>query len=472
MKKNNDFHTQLTLLHELAEEFSQPRPVSHGLSATELKSLLDFSLTDEAADPALLKEAAGFFLKYNPDVSQSAFYKLLYSGVNKPALLGDWVAVLSNANMHTFQMSPVATLMELELIKKWNSLIGFEHGDGVMLTGGSQGNLIAMMLARASKAPGSKKNGLQGKTLVAYVSDQAHYSNLRAANVLGIGEDNLLSVATDQDGCIIPEQLDTAIRQSIDQGHTPFYIGLTSGTTVVGAFDPIGPCAEIARRYGLWLHVDGAWGAPVLFSDKYRHYMDGVERADSFSWDMHKLINVPLTAAGIQVREAGFLKEAIAGGGGDYLFHADENADFNLGERSIQCGRRADALKAWMSWKAAGTLGYADKLDRLQDLKSYCVEQLTAHPDFTLLGPSGYLNILFRYEPRAGLDEAQLRQLTIAICKQLRNTGQAFVDYANFKGRSGIRLILANGEAGKGDIDKLIGNCKTAGESIIKAGLI
>lgn len=456
----------LELLSTLIEESQESRPVAQAPAARQLQTQLDLSLRKEGSSSGQLLDAARAYLHFNPDVSQPAFFKLLFSGLNKPALLGDWITSLSNATMHTYQVGPVATLMELELIKQWNALVGFEEGDGVMVSGGSQANLIGMMLARQKAVPNVKEQGLRGKTLVAYISDQAHYSALKAVNVLGIGSENLIAVDSDQEGRILPEALRQAIEDSLSKGHTPFFIGLTAGTTVTGAFDPVAPCAQIAREFDLWLHIDGAWGAPVLFSDSHKHLLADCELADSVAWDAHKLMNVPITAAVILVKQAGLLKQACSGGGSDYLFHHDENADFNLGQRSIQCGRRADALKVWMSWKAIGSQGFSDKIDALQSLKTYCVEQIQNLPQFEILANAPYLNVLFRYNPNSQLDESQLRQLNINICKQLMAEGVAYIDYANYKDRTGIRLILANGEATREDIDYMLANCQRVGDQI------
>ena len=459
----------LEMLNTLIDQLPAQRPVSQAPNAKQLQADLDISLNWQGADSEQLMSAAKAYLDFNPDVSQVAFFKLLYSGLNSPALLGDWVTSLSNATMHTYQVGPVATLMELELIKQWNNLIGFSEGDGVMVSGGSQANLIAMLLARHKKAPDMKQRGTQGKTLVAYVSDQAHYSSLKAANVLGIGSDNLIAVASDELGRIDPDALNTEIEKSIAKGHTPFFIALTAGTTVIGAYDPVQPCSVIAKKHDLWLHIDGAWGAPVLFSEKHRHLLQHSELADSVTWDAHKLMNVPITAAVILVKEAGMLKQACSGGGGEYLFHSDENSEFNLGERSIQCGRRADALKVWMSWKSIGNKGFSDKIDHLFDCKNYCVDQINTNPKLQLLAPAAYLNVLFRYSA-ADLSEAQLKSLNIAICTQMKANG-LYIDYAQYKGSYGIRLILANGQCQLTDIDKVLIACVETGDRLYQEGL-
>lgn len=447
----------------LAEE----RPVVQAPAAQELAAQLDVSLGEQGADWPTLEAAVCNYLHYNPDAAQPDFFKLLYSGRNDAALLGDWVTSLSNATMHTYQVGPVATLMELELIRQWNRLVGFDDtGEGVMVAGGSQANLIGMMLARHHICPDYKTRGSQGQTLVAYVSDQAHYSAQKAANVLGIGTDNLIAVATDEQGRMCPDALTAEINASIANGHVPFFIGLTAGTTVTGAFDPVAACSKIAKAYNIWLHIDGAWGAPVLFSQQHRHLLADSHLADSVAWDAHKLMNVPITAAVILVKHAGALTACCSGGGGDYLFHADENAAYNLGERSIQCGRRADALKVWLSWKALGNQGFAAKIDHLQAMRATCVEQIGASSQLELLADASYLNVLFRFNPGTGLTEAQLRTLNIEICKIMMRSGGPYVDYAQYKGRTGIRLILANGEVNAGHIERLITKVERVGDEL------
>jgi glutamate/tyrosine decarboxylase-like PLP-dependent enzyme len=467
----------LELFHNLAQaHVSNSRPVSQPITAAELEKLIDIGLSNDPADMATLATAARQYLHYNPDSAQVDFFKLLYSGHNAPALLGDWVASLSNANMHTYQMSPVASLMEVELINQLNSLIGFRsadnEADGIMVSGGSQANLIAMMMARHKACPRLKAQGFNGQALVAYVSDQAHYSAQKAANILGIGSDNLVAVASDNEGRLDPQALTQAIELSLSQGKQPFYLSLTAGTTVVGAYDPIVSCRAIADQYNLWLHIDGAWGAPVLFSASHKHLLAGSELADSFTWDAHKLMNVPITAAVVLTPHKGMLEAACGGGGGDYLFHSDANAELNLGAKSIQCGRRADALKVWLSWKAVGHQGFADKIDKLQQLKTDCVEQINSSLQLHMIAPAVYLNVLFQFRPKEKEKEKQtqeqLRSLNIAICKRMQAQGNAFVDYAKYKDKTGIRLILANSNTQADDIKRLLTLCIDTGQALIE----
>ena len=443
------------------------RPVSQGIIASELEKIVDVSLAEHGSSLEELEKAIQDYLCYSPDVSRPEFFKLLYSGVNTPALLGDWITSLTNATMHTYQVGPVSTLMELELIRQWNRLIGFENGEGVMVSGGSQANIIGMMLARHHAVPEVKGSGLRGKTLVAYVSDQSHYSNQRAANILGIGTDNLVAIESDDQGRMKPEALEQAIETSLSKGHLPFYVGLTAGTTVLGAYDPVKPCSDIARKYNIWLHIDGAWGAPALFSESHKHLLADSHLADSFAWDAHKLMNVPITAAVILVNHHDALRHCIAGGGGEYLFHQDANAQYNLGERSIQCGRRADALKVWLSWKAIGNQGFANKIDHLQQIKTDCVDMIENLDCLEMLAPAAYLNVLFRYVPKCAMSDEKIGELNKTICKTMVAEGDAYVDYANYKGKFGIRLIIANEQITTDHISALLEKCQQYGQRMI-----
>ena len=382
------------------------------------------------------------------------------------------VTSATNTTMHTYEVAPVATLMEIELIKQLNSLVGFPEGEGLMVTGGSNANMIAMLCGRHQILPEAKLKGLGDHHLVAFVSDQAHYSYAKAANLLGIGIENLVKVQSDVEGKMIPQALEAAIQQSLSPGQTPFFVGATAGTTVLGAFDPLPAIAEIAKKYGLWLHVDGAWGAPVLFSDQHQHLLAGSELVDSFTWDAHKLMGVPLICSAILVKEKGILSQACSGGGTDYLFHEDENEFYNLGKISLQCGRRVDALKLWLCWKYYGNKGYQKQIENLFEIASYATEYIRNGDNLELIAEPEFLNICFRYIPAKNqLSNVSLDKINLAIRQKLIYSGAAFVNYAHYQGKIIIRLILANSELQKTDLKKFFYNLVDTGkiceESII-----
>ena len=434
-------------------------------TANVLKEKLDLTLPDDGVALEELIPIVESYLQYSVRTGSTQFFNLLFSGSSLPGILGEMVTSATNTTMHTYENAPIATLIEIELIKQLNNLVGFKDGEGIMVTGGSNANAIAMLCGRHQALPEAKFKGLGNHQLVAFVSEQAHYSYSKAANLLGIGIDNLVKVKSDLDGKMMPQALETAIQQSLSEDKIPFFVGATAGTTVLGAFDSLPPLAEITQKYGLWLHVDGAWGAPVLFSKKYQHLLAGSELVDSFTWDAHKLMRVPLICSAILVKEKGILSEACSGGGTDYLFHDDENDLYNLGQMSLQCGRKVDALKMWLCWKYYGKKGYEKQVDSLLELANYATEYIRNCDNLELIAEPKFLNICFRYiSQKNQLDTTTLDRLNLEIRQKLIHSGTAFVNYAHYQGKIIIRLILANSELQKNDLEKFFHNLVNAGK--------
>ena len=436
-------------------------------SAEQLNEKIDVGLGRQGCSMDELTGHIKQYLHYTPDVGHVQFNKLLYSGKDSIAVLGDWLASVTNSTMHTYQMAPVATLMEMEIVRKLNLLIGFDDGDGIMVSGGTMANMIGMMLARYKICPDIKQNGLSSQPrLVAYVSELSHYSYQKGANLLGIGTENLVAIEADENGQMKMAALEQAISQSIDQGKQPFFIGLTAGTTVIGAFDSVLEAAAIAKQQKLWLHIDGAWGGPALFSKKINYFLAGSELADSFTWDAHKLMNMPVTTSLILVKDNSILEDCCSGGGSEYLFHADENDNYNLGKKSLQCGRRVDALKLWLSWKAKGSMQFEKRVDDLLDLKDHALQLIASSPRLKLLEPAAYLNILFRYEPVSEMSNQDLTRLNTQICKTMMHDDLGFVDYAQYKGKLGIRYIIANDRLDRECVELFMKRCENIGNEL------
>ena len=472
MKKNITHQTELIKAAELLVESlkywqTDDKNITRYYPAEQLIDKIDIALGNRGCTTDELIQHIKQYLHYTPDAGDVQFNKLLYSGIDSIAVLGDWLASVTNSTMHTYQMAPVATLMEMEIIRRLNQLIGFTEGDGIMVSGGTMANMIGMMLARYKKYPDVKRNGLSPHpSLVAYVSELSHYSYQKATNILGIGAENLVTIETDENGQLKMAALEQSISQTIDQGKQPFFIGLTTGTTILGSFDSIPEAAAIAKQHSLWLHVDGAWGGPAVFSKKINHLLAGSELADSFTWDAHKFMNMPVTTSLILVKDKSILEDCCSGGGGDYLFHSDENDAYNLGKKSLQCGRRADALKLWLSWKAKGSAQFTKRVDYLLDLKNYALTLIESTSKLNLLAPAAYLNILFRYEPNYEISNENLAHLNTQICKTMMREDLGFVDYAHYKGKLGIRYILANDKLDRGYVELFLKRCEDIGNKL------
>lgn len=177
-------------------------------------------------------------------------------------------------------------------------------------------------------------------------------------------------LSTDHHGRLRPDALKQPIPKILAENKQPFFVGLTAGTTVIGSFDSVTEAAALTQKHNIWLHIDGVWGGPVLLSEQHQQLLVDIALTDSFVWDAHKLMNIPLTASALLVKDKHILKVVCSGGGRVYLFHEDEYAEFNLGSQSLQCGWRVDSLKFWLSWKAVGSTDYARKVDKLMAIKA------------------------------------------------------------------------------------------------------
>ena len=189
-----------------------------------------------------------------------------------------------------------------------SEMVGFSDGFGTFTTGGSNGNMLGMLCAREHLLAGSTKQGFDGRTTVIFVSAEAHYSVLMAANVIGIGHQNIIKVQCDEDGRMRPDRLEEEIALARREGMRPLCVVATAATTVRGAYDDLEALSEVAHREGLWLHVDAAWGGTCLFSNVHAALMDGVQKADSVCWDAHKMMGVPLICSAFLIKNPDVLR--------------------------------------------------------------------------------------------------------------------------------------------------------------------
>ena len=422
--------------------------------AAFLQKELDLHLPEWGTSLEALVPIVESYLQHSTRTNDRQFFNQLWGGSELPGAIAEMVTGAANTSMYTYEVAPVATLMERKLIEALCDTIGFEDGEGIMVSGGSNANALGMLCARHRCLPQVKYTGSRDRPPVAFVSDRAHYSFLKAANLLGIGMENTIAVPTDGRDRMDVEKLEAAIARSLDAGKIPFFVGATAGTTVSGAFDPIPAIAEVSRKYGLWLHIDGAWGGPVLFSRQYEHLLAGSELADSFTWDAHKLLGIPLVCSFFLTKEKGILLDACSSSGTDYIFHEDENSTYDLGPISLQCGRKVDAFKLWLSWQYHGRSGYETRVDRLFELAKYATQWVRNCDRLELVLEPTFLNVCFRYNPSdRAFSEGELDAINLKVRERLMRSGQAFVNYARVRDRVVIRLILANPKVREEDID-------------------
>uniref|UniRef100_A0A669EMB2 Glutamate decarboxylase 1b n=1 Tax=Oreochromis niloticus TaxID=8128 RepID=A0A669EMB2_ORENI len=419
-------------------------------------------------------------LKYGVRTGHPRFFNQLSSGLDIIGLAGEWLTSTANTNMFTYEIAPVFVLMEQLTLKKMREMIGWPNGegDGLFSPGGAISNMYSVMIARYKYFPEVKTKGMSAAPrLVLFTSEHSHYSIKKAGAALGFGTDNVILLSTDERGRVIPADLEAKILDAKQKGYVPLFVNATAGSTVYGAFDPISEIADICEKYNLWLHVDGAWGGGLLMSRKHRHKLNGIERANSVTWNPHKMMGVPLQCSAILVREKGILAGCNSMCAG-YLFQPDKQYDvtYDTGDKAIQCGRHVDIFKFWLMWKAKGTAGFEQHIDKCLDLSQYLYNKIKNREGYEMVfdGVPQHTNVCFWYIPPSlrGMPDGderreKLHRVAPKIKAMMMESGTTMVGYqpqgnkVNF-----FRMVVSNPSATQSDIDFLIDEIERLGHDL------
>jgi len=424
-----DLFTTLTEQRQTQEE---REPVAPAVPPETLLDELPLELPEQGLAFEEVAERLSAVIEATPSTAPGRFYNQLFGGREPFAVLGDLVATGLNNSMYTYKVAGPQVLLENGLIERMGNLMGYEQHEGTFTPGGSLSNLCAMLLARDQACPDFRERGMDGSRLRVYTSVDSHYSVPKAAAILGVGRENVVRIPVDHGGRMLAPELARAIDADLEAGYVPLMVNATAGTTVLGAFDPIAELADVCEPRDLWLHMDGAFGASMVFDERFETSFEGSERADSITWDAHKLMGVPLTCSVLLVRERGLLKASFDEAAG-YLFQTEDD-QWNPGTRSIQCGRRNDALKLWTNWLHHGTAGYRARTERMRDLALLAAECVRESPGMKLAKEPESLTVCFTVEGSTAE----------AMCDSLQDTGRAMVGHALVEDVSVVRLALVD----------------------------
>ena len=367
------------------------------------------------------------------------------------AALGDLVSSLLNNSVAVHEMAQAGTQIERQVIRWLCASIGWgQDSDGILTSGGSLGNLTALLAARNLATQGSAwRQGLhRGPPLALLVSDQAHYSLARAAGVLGLGQESIVAIPTDSRFRANLSALAQLYRQTEQEGKKVIAIVANAGTTATGSFDPLREMGEFCREKGVWFHIDGAHGASALYSEKYRSLTEGIELASSLVWDMHKMLFAPslVTAVLFRHREdnyAAFSQEA------SYLFaRRPEEAEFDVALRTLECTKRTMGIKLWVALNVHGAKVIGQMVTKTFDLARQFADLLKGQPDFELATEPASNILCFRHVPAAlktlenaseKLDAHQLR-----VRQKVVASGKYFLVHTVLRNKVYLRTTLMN----------------------------
>jgi L-2,4-diaminobutyrate decarboxylase len=377
--------------------------------------------------------------------------------------------------MDSWDQSPSATIIEIKLIEWLREQIGYSAGDaGVFTSGGTQSNLMGLMLARdaffARQGHSVQQHGLTGdlSKIKVFCSDSAHFSVQKNMALMGLGYQSVTQVKTDAFSRMDLADLKTKLAQAKTNGEQVMAIVATAGTTDAGAIDPLEDITALAAQENIWVHVDAAWGGALLLSEKYRHYLNGLESADSVTLDFHKQFFQTISCGAFllkDVRHYELMRYQAAYLNSDF---DEEHGVPNLVSKSLQTTRRFDALKLWMGLEALGKKQYAEIIDNGVTLSQKVAEYVSAQPHLELVMQPQLASVLFRFCPKSG-DRAFIALLNQRIGDVLLASGSANVGVTEADGVTCLKLTLLNPTVCLEDVKVLLASVKETAEKLLNA---
>jgi aromatic-L-amino-acid decarboxylase len=442
---------------ELKRLFDEPLPIA-GSSAEEI--LQQFAR--DVAPNAMGVPSPHYFGQFNP----------------APLAIGVWADALCsslNQNAGAWRNGPTSAMIEAQTIRWLCELIGYgENAFGVLASGGSEANLIALKCARDRVSTEIAWRGArQGSDLTVYTSEQCHYSVEKSLDILGVGRESLRKIEIDDQFHVRLDKLNEAIKQDVNEGRRPFCIVGVAGTTATGVIDDLPALAEIARAHDCWYHVDAAYGGALAFSDKHRDKLRGIEAADSITFDPHKWMFVPFSCGTTLVRDGGQVLRNSFDMSPDYLAEQRgfDDAQYDFFRYGQMGTRRFNALKLWMCFKFMGQRGYSQTVERHIELTQHLAARLDALPDFQRVGEVETAVCCFRYLPDLvrTMPPEQQDEVQQALQQRIEKSGKAFFPSTTLQGRRALRVNVNSFLTEQRHIDDLIKLLISEGAAITKS---
>ncbi len=421
-----------------------------------------------------LEAIIDLYLKTGIAVHSPGYMGRQFSGVIPLAGIMDLVNSTINQPSSFYEAAQLPNVAEEIMANELNQFIGWETGTFAMVTtsGGSLGTLTALLAARNNKFPELWSKGfsaLEGQGYPAIAVGDGHYSISRAAGILGIGEEQIVRLPLNDKKQICIEKVRPTLEAAEEKGLTVFAIVSSTGTTTMGAFDPIEQLSHIAQEKNIWLHVDGCHGASLLVCDQLRDKVKGIEKADSFVWDTHKTMFMPGVCTLLFYKN----KEKSYGAfhqDASYVFEKqpDVYTQFDRAQQNFECTKRPLIMNLWVTWSIYGRELFANKLEYLCQLTQNAYGILEQEKDFqTVHDPE--MNILcFRYLP-SNLEETALPEFQVMIRNRLKEGGTFFISKVNVDGKACLRVVFMNHKIEIVHFQLLLREIRKIGQEIIQS---
>ena len=445
------------------------RPVRAENYAGKTTELIDTQLSAEGVPLEQLLNECRTIMDLSRHNGHPRFFGYIASPSTPIGAYGDLIASALNANITCWRSGPAGTEIERLVVRWLGSLIGYDQdANGLLTSGGSMANLIALLIASRRGSNVSRQGFWNaGPPMTVYASEEVHMSIAKAADILGIGRDQVRVIPCDERQRMRVDVLRETIEADLREGLRPFCVVGSAGTTNTGVVDPLMEIADVAAEFELWFHVDGAYGAPGVLDAGKQHLFEGLDRADSVSLDPHKWLYVPVDAGCLLFRDAAAAKAAFSTEDADYIKthgYADEEA-FAFWDYGVELSRRFRALKVWLTLQYYGTRRIAEAVSQDIALAGYLGELVSEADDFELLAPVELSICCFRYVPRAGMSETELNELNEQVMASVQKGGRAYVSNATVNGRFALRACITNFRTTKADVEETVAAIREAGKS-------
>lgn len=436
-------HLSSLALRWLAE--LDARPIASGLAGAEVQARLGGLLPEQGEGLAALGALEDVLAGSRAQNGRFAGYVL---GSGEPvAAAADLLASALNQNVTAWRSGGAAVTVERAVVASLAAAVGCDGFAGSLTGGGSAANLMGLALAREAMVPANDDGAGGG---VVYASTEAHMSIAKAVALLGIGRKQLRPVPVDAAFRMRPDVLDELVRRDLVRGERPFAIVATAGTVNTGAVDPLAEVAEVAREHGLWLHVDGAYGAlaAIAVPDRF----EGLNLADSLSLDPHKWLYQPLDCGCLLYRDRQAARRAFSDTG-DYakVLSGGEIESFAFFDESIELSRRFRALKLWLSWRFHGLAGFREAIRRDLHHAQLLAALIGATEGFEVVAPVELSAVCFRAVAPDGSDE-----FNAALLARVNRRGDVYLSNATIAGRFALRACFTNHRTTDADVERIV----------------
>ena len=431
-------------------------PVTRALDHATFEEILTEPLPEAGADwRDVLEQFERQVLTTIDHLDHPRFFAYIPSSSNFVGAMADTLASGYNIFNALYPLGTGAAVVERACISWLRKLCGMpEEAGGLFVSGGAVANLTGLAVARHVQLNGDMSDA------VAYCSDQAHFVISRGLRILGFAPDQLREIHADGDFRLPVAALERAIAEDRAAGKRPFCVAATAGTTNTGAIDPLNDLADLCEREGLWLHVDGAYGASACLSLYRRRGLAGMERAHSLTWDAHKWMFQPVECSAVLVRDRHWLSDTFKDTA-HFLADAEEHSKTEVGEemnfmyQGIQLTRYFRALKFWMSLKVFGLAAVRQAIERGFELAELAETLLRDAGRWSIVTPAQMAIVTFRYQPTDG-DETLAERVTDELQGAMAANGFAFASTTKLNGKTVMRLVTNNPRTTPSDLRQTV----------------